>query len=106
MLTDPGTHPDFKPKLKSNEDLYEILGISQHHFLRRAEIIRNLKPLIRTLTEDKTFKKNDENESLPSKKILLKLKRTGKLVKKMKEKGSLRRHFPFGNVPFFQQKYN
>ena len=66
LLTNPGTHPDFKPKLKSNQDLYEILGISQHHFLRMAEIIRNLKPLIRTLTEDKTFKKNDENESLPS----------------------------------------
>ena len=65
QLTHPGTHPDYKPKLKSNEDLYEILGISNQHFLRRAEIIRNLKPLIRILTEDKTFKKNDENDSLP-----------------------------------------
>merc|ERR1712074_242060 len=65
LLTHPGTYPDYKPKLKSNEDLYGILGISQHHFLRRAEIIRNLKSLIRILTEDKTFKKEDENDSLP-----------------------------------------
>ena len=66
MLTDPGTHPDFEPKLKVNQELYEILGIAQHHFLRKAEIVRNLKPLIRTLTDGNNFTKNDEEESLPS----------------------------------------
>ena len=98
LLTNPGKYPDFKPKQKSNEDLYEILGISQHHFLRRAEIIRNLKPLIRILTEEKTFTKKDENHSLPRmfksvkkgsqkyKKILLKSINTDSAPKRKIEK--------------------
>ena len=45
MLTNPGTTPDYKPTLKGNQELYEILGITELHFLRKAEILRNLKPL-------------------------------------------------------------
>ena len=49
MLTNPGTFPNYKPKLKTNQELYEILGITNQHFLRKAEILRNLKPLVNTL---------------------------------------------------------
>ena len=49
MLTDPGTRPYYKPTLKTNQELYEILGITNQHFLRKAEILRNLKPLVNTL---------------------------------------------------------
>ena len=65
LLTDPGTHPDFKPKLKVNQELYEILGIAQHHFLRKAEIVRNLKPLIRTLTDGNNFTKMMKRRVFP-----------------------------------------
>ena len=40
MLTNPGTLPDHKPTLKNNQELYEILGITDLHFLRKAEILR------------------------------------------------------------------
>ena len=42
MLTNPGTLPDYKPTLKNNQELYEILGITELHFLRKAEILRKL----------------------------------------------------------------
>ena len=42
MLTNPGTNPNSKPTLKEDQELYEILGITELHFLRKADIIRNL----------------------------------------------------------------
>ena len=36
MLTHPGTTPDYKPMLKGNQELYEVLGITDFHFLRKA----------------------------------------------------------------------
>ena len=115
MITNPGALPDHKPTLKTNQELYEILGITDLHFLRKAEILRNLKPLLSILIESTNFKADDEIESLPNmfktvkkgsqkyKKILLKSTNTNsaprkkiekdwKLVKKLAEKTFLRKH--------------
>ena len=113
MLTDPGTNPDCKPTLKGNQELYELLGITELHFLRKADIIRNLKPLIRTLIDWTDFNVQDETESLPKmfkkvkkgskyKKIILRSKNTNwaprkkiekdwKISEKMEEKSFMRK---------------
>ena len=42
-----------------------ILGIGQLHFLRKAEILRDIKKLFIILTEGRDFTNNDEAPSLP-----------------------------------------
>ena len=80
MLTDPGTNPDCKPTLKGNQELYELLGITELHFLRKADIIRNLKPLIRTLIDGTDFNIQDETEISP--KMLKKVNKEAKSTRK------------------------
>ena len=56
MLTNPGTTPNFKPTLKEDQELWEILEITDLHFLRKANIIRNLNPSIKALVDNTDYK--------------------------------------------------
>ena len=53
------------PTLKTDEELWEILNISHLHFLRRAEILRDIKKLYKALVEGKDFTGKEEITSLP-----------------------------------------
>ena len=61
----PNTVYTDSPKLKSDEELWTILGIGQPHFLRKAEIIRDIKKLFKVLTEGRDFTNNEEAPSIP-----------------------------------------
>ena len=52
------------PILKNREELWEILGINNLHFLRKAEIICQLKKLFKNLTENYDFRNKEDPESL------------------------------------------
>ena len=53
------------PILKSNQELWEILEITDLHFLRKAEILSQLKKLFKNLTKNHDFGKKENPESLP-----------------------------------------
>jgi hypothetical protein len=65
MLTTPDSTYSNSPKLKSNPEIWEVLGISALHFLRKAEITRQLKILVSALIENKDFSKKKDPASLP-----------------------------------------
>ena len=64
-LTVPNTIYTDSPKLKPDEELWTILGINQLHFLRKAEIVREIKKLYKVLIEGKDFTDKEEVPSLP-----------------------------------------
>ena len=66
MLTTPESKYTQRPMLKSNQELWEILYITNLHFLRKAEIISQLKKLYKNLIEHHDFSKKEDPESLPS----------------------------------------
>ena len=53
------------PTLKPDEELWTILGIDQLHFLRKAEILREIKKLFKNLIDGRDFTNDDEAPSLP-----------------------------------------
>ena len=55
ILTTPDTINSNTPKLKSNQEIWEILGITNLHFLRKAEITNKLKKLFKALIENLDF---------------------------------------------------
>ena len=64
-MTTPGSTYSNSPKLKSNPEIWEVLGISTLHFLRKAEITRQLKILFSALIENQDFSKKKDPASLP-----------------------------------------
>ena len=54
------------PKMKTDQELWNLLGIENMHFLRKAEILREIKKLYKNLTENKDFTVKTEPEGLPS----------------------------------------
>jgi hypothetical protein len=65
MITTSESTYTANPVLKSNMELWEILGINNLHFLRKAEILHQLRKLFNNLIEGKNFSKKREPESLP-----------------------------------------
>ena len=65
MLTTPDSTYSNSPKLKSNPEIWEVLGISNQHFLRKAEITSQLKKLFKALVENHDFSKKKDPASLP-----------------------------------------
>ena len=65
MLTTPDTTHSNTPKLKSNQEIWELLGISNQHFLRKAEITNQLKKLFKALIENLDFGEKKDPASLP-----------------------------------------
>jgi len=65
MLTTAESTYTANPVLKTNPELWDILGINNLHFLRKAEILHQLRKLFTNLIEGKDFSKKREPESLP-----------------------------------------
>ena len=63
MLTTPDSTYSNSPRLKSNPEIWEVLGISNQHFLRKAEITSQLKKLVKALVENHDFSKKKEPAS-------------------------------------------
>ena len=55
-LTTPDTVYTDSPRLIPDEEIWTLLGINHLHFLRKAEIVREVKKLYRNLTEGKDFR--------------------------------------------------
>jgi hypothetical protein len=53
------------PRLKSNPEIWEVLGISNQHFLRKAEITSQMKKLFKALVENHDFSKKKDQASMP-----------------------------------------
>ena len=64
-LSVPNTVYTDSPKLKPDEDRWTIIGIGQLLFLRKAEILSDIKKLFKILTKGRDFTNNDEATSLP-----------------------------------------
>ena len=64
IITSASTYTE-NPILKSSQELWEILEITDLHFLRKAEILSQLKKLFKTLTENHDFSEKEDPESLP-----------------------------------------
>merc|ERR1711940_445930 len=65
MLTTPESTYTANPVLKSNQELWDTLGISNLHFLRKANILHQLRKLFNNLIEGQDFSRKREPESLP-----------------------------------------
>ena len=65
VLTTPASTYTENPVLKSNQELWETLGINNLHFLRKAEILNQLRKLFKNLIEGHDFSTKKEPESLP-----------------------------------------
>ena len=65
MITTSASTYTENPILKSSQELWEILEITDLHFLRKAEILSQLKKLFKTLTENHDFSEKEDPESLP-----------------------------------------
>jgi hypothetical protein len=64
LMTPDSTYSD-SPRLKSNPEIWEVLGISNQHFLRKAEITSQLKKIFKALVENYDFSKKKDPASIP-----------------------------------------
>ena len=77
-LATPDTVYSDSPKLKPDEELWAMLNINHLHFLRRAEILRDIKKLFKVLVED--FTEKEEIPSLPE--MFAKVKKAARPIRR------------------------
>ena len=80
-LSTPNTVYTDSPKLKPDEEPWAILDINHLHFLRKAEILREIKKLFKVLVEGRDFTDKEEVPSLPE--LFAKVKKGSQAYKKI-----------------------
>ena len=65
LLGTPESINSNHPKLKTAQEFWEVLGVTNLHFLRRGDILSQVKKLFRNLIENRDFSKKEDPCSLP-----------------------------------------